>query len=133
VPLKEPWREDARTLTIEPASMPPAEAVTMPVRKGSVLLFTNRTPHRSIENVTDVVRWSADLRYQSAALPTNYQTAEGRPWQEHGQGEPVACYPPEADFLVRSRRRPSDVVTSWQRFNEIRTRHGPAPVTERWA
>jgi hypothetical protein len=30
-----------------------------------------RTPHVSFENTTDVVRWSMDLRYQSAALPTN--------------------------------------------------------------
>ena len=44
-----------------------------PVPKGGVLLLTNRTPHASFENKTDIVRWSMDLRYQSAALPTNAQ------------------------------------------------------------
>ena len=39
--------------------------------KRAALLMTNRTPHGSYENTTDVVRWSMDLRYQSAALPTN--------------------------------------------------------------
>jgi hypothetical protein len=133
VPMQEPWRTDARTLTIDPDSLPQSEVVTVPVRKGGVLLFTNRTPHRSIDNVSDVVRWSADLRYQTAALPSNYLTAEGRPFHDDGDGEPVACYPPEADFLVRSRLRPQDVVTDWVRFNEIRTRHAHVPVTTRWA
>jgi len=44
VPISEPWRTDARTLTIEPQSLPRAEAVTVPVRKGGLLLFPNRTP-----------------------------------------------------------------------------------------
>ena len=43
------------------------QAVLAPVPKGGVLLLTNRTPHASFENKTDVVRWSMDLRYESAA------------------------------------------------------------------
>ncbi len=119
-------------LEIAPEDMPPGEVVTVPVRKGGVLLFTNRTPHCSIDNVTDVIRWSMDLRYQSADLPTNFRTADGNLLRESHDDEPIACYPPEADFLVRSQTRPHDVVTDWQRFNEIRKQHVRAPLTARW-
>ena len=41
--------------------------------KGGALLLTNLTPHGSFENNTDSERWSMDLRYQNAAIPTNAQ------------------------------------------------------------
>jgi len=79
-----------------------------------------------------VTRWSLDFRYQSATLPTNSRAADGVPLYEPHDGAPFACYPPEADFLVRSRARPADVVTEWSRFHAIRTEHLPSPVTGRW-
>ena len=45
---------------------------------------------------------------------------------------PVACYPPEADFLVRSKQRPLEVVTDWEEFHRIRKTHLAQPVTQRW-
>ena len=44
----------------------------------------------------------------------------------------LTCYPPESDFLVRSRSRPEAVVRTWQEFNEIRRAHLPADSTVRW-
>ncbi len=121
-------------LQIPASEMPLDDAVCVPVRKGGVLLMTNRTPHASFENATDRVRWSMDLRYQSAALPTNAAITrldgEARPDPEHGV--PIACYPPEADFLVRSRARPGEVVTSAEEFHRIRTQHVAQPVTLRF-
>ena len=38
-------------------------------------------------------------------------------------GVPIACYPPEADFLVRSVKRPNEVVTDPERFRQIRERY----------
>jgi hypothetical protein len=125
-------RPELKYLEIASDDLPPGEAVTVPVPKGGALLLTNRTPHCSIDNVTDVVRWAMDLRYQSADLPTNYRAPDGQPFREPRADEPVACYPPEADFLVRSRQRPHDVVTDGRRFHEIRTEHVRAPVTARW-
>jgi phytanoyl-CoA hydroxylase len=125
-------RPDLRYLIINDDDLPPGEEVTVPVRKGGALLLTNRTPHCSTENGTDVTRWSLDFRYQSAALPTNSRAADGAPLYEPNDGAPVACYPPEADFLVRSRARPADAVTEWSRFHAIRTEHSPSPVTGRW-
>jgi hypothetical protein len=121
-----------RYLEIRPEHLPEGEVVTMPVPLGGVLLFTNRTPHQSIPNGTDVIRWSADLRYQGAHLPTNYRAPEAPLPEAPGEGIPIACYPPEADFLVRSRQRPQEVVTNWEQFHQLRTTHAPQSVTPRW-
>ena len=121
-------------LEIPPEELPPAEPVCVPVKKGSVLLMTNRTPHVSFENKTDIVRWSMDLRYQSASLPTNAPitrlAGESTPSPE--QGVPIACYPPEADFLVRSRLRPEEVVTDPAQFHHLRQSHVAPKMTPRW-
>lgn len=104
-----------------------------PVRKGGVLLLSNRTAHASFHNKTTGVRWSMDLRYQNAKLPTNAPITrfEGDSLPKDGE-IPVACYPPEADFLVRSDKRPHEVVRDPQRFVEIREKHLSQPVTDRF-
>jgi ectoine hydroxylase-related dioxygenase (phytanoyl-CoA dioxygenase family) len=119
-------------LEIPPEILPPCEPVCVPVRKGGVLLLTNRTPHASFENTTDIVRWSMDLRYQSAQLPTNATISRLPNEVTAGNGVPPACYPPEADFLVRSRQRPQEVVTDAEVFRAIRENHLRQPVTSRW-
>ncbi|MEZ4620482.1 MAG: phytanoyl-CoA dioxygenase family protein [Caldilineaceae bacterium] len=48
--------------------------VTVPARKGSVVLMHKHTPHSSGRNTSDGVRWSMDLRYQATG------TATGRPF-----------------------------------------------------
>jgi hypothetical protein len=126
-------RKGARYYYIPDPDLPQGEAVTVPINKGGVLLMTNRTPHRSIENTSDVIRWSVDLRYQSADLPTNARSPEGTLIREpFNPNEPIACYPPEADFLVRSQKRPQDVITDWQRFDRMRRSHERVEVTRRW-
>lgn len=100
-------------LEIPEAVLPDVEPVVVPVSFGSVLLLTNLTPHRSIPNVSEQVRWSVDARYQDAAQPTGYQ--------------------PEAGFLARSRRYPDAVVTSPEAFKRVRDEHQPGPGPNRWA
>ena len=121
-------------LEIAEADLPAGERVCCPVRKGGVLLMTNRTVHGSFANRTEIVRWSMDLRYQSAALPTNAPITrlpgEATPSQE--LGVPAACYPPEPDFLVRSQARPGEVVRTYEDFKALREGHQPEPVTNRW-
>ena len=121
-------------LVIPDEALPPVEPVCVPVKKGGVLLLTNRTPHASFENTTDVVRWSMDLRYQDARLPTNAPITRlpGEVVSTPENAAPPACYPPEADFLVRSRLRPNEVVTDPAAFHRIRTAHLARPVTRRW-
>ncbi len=67
--------------------------VTLPMRKGDLLLLHKHTPHSSGRNNTDTVRWSMDLRYQATGTPT------GRPYHPA--------------FVVRSRRDPASVLTDY--------------------
>lgn len=61
-------------------------AVPLPMRRGSALFMHRETPHRSLPNLSDDVRWSMDLRYNPTGQPT------GRPE-----------FP---GFIARSRRDP---------------------------
>ena len=109
-------------LVIEDADLPHQQApVTVPVPAGGVLFMTNLTPHSSSEHFEDVVRWAVDVRYQSAELPNNVgehpdDYSADRPTHE------IACYPPEADFVLQSPSQPEQVVDSWHAFHEIRQR-----------
>lgn len=126
-------------LEIVDECLPEGPKVCCPVRKGGALLLTNLTPHGSFENKTNIVRWSMDLRYQSAALPTNASITR-LPGESLPQGRtmddpdfvPVACHPPEADFLVRSKIRPQEVLRTAEQFAALRASHVPTPVTDRW-
>ena len=126
-------------LEIVEEALPAGPRICCPVAKGGVLLLTNLTPHGSYENRTDIVRWSMDLRYQSAALPTNAKISR-LPGEVAPRGltiddpefVPVACHPPEADFLVRSKTRPDEVLRTAEQFAALRATHVPTPVTDRW-
>ena len=90
------------------------------------LLMTNRTPHASFKNSGETVRWSMDLRYQSSALPSNAPFSRTENEQQtllDRESIPPACYPPSADFLVRSRERPDEVVTDPDVFHRVRKQH----------
>ena len=110
------------------------KAIAAPVPKGGVLLLTNRTPHASFENKTDIVRWSMDLRYQSAALPTNANITRlpGEAKSVGTVGVPLACNPPVPDFLVRSKIRPNEVMKTPEQFLELRKNHVYQAATDRW-
>lgn len=101
-----------------------AEAIPVPMPLGGVLFLSNLTPHCSMENTSDTVRWSLDLRYQSADVPTN----AGQFPEEFDPETPEverACYPPEADFVIRSREHPERVIR-WEQFEELRRRYDEA-------
>ncbi|MDE2127148.1 MAG: phytanoyl-CoA dioxygenase family protein [Armatimonadetes bacterium] len=121
-------------LEIPDEALPEIEPLCVPVRRGSALLLTNLTAHASFENRTNRVRWSMDLRYQSAALPTNAEVTRTIDEEAalRAAGAPPACYPPEADFLVRSTLRPREVIETAEGFAQLRSRHQPRPVTNRW-
>ena len=132
--LRHAWREGKPYLLIPNENLPQRKPVCTPVKKGGALFLTNLTPHASFDNKTDIVRWSMDLRYQSAALPTNATISRlpGEVVADAEKGIPLACYPPEADFLVRSQARPGEVVKAAQEFQRIRKTHSGAGVTPRW-
>ncbi|MEZ4870122.1 MAG: phytanoyl-CoA dioxygenase family protein [Caldilineaceae bacterium] len=70
--------------------------VTLPMRKGDLLLMHKHTPHSSGRNSTEGVRWSMDLRYQATG------TATGRPFYPH--------------FVVRSRTNPATVLSDYTQW-----------------
>jgi hypothetical protein len=77
--------------TIRPDLLPDIAPRPVPVKKGGVIFMHRWTPHRSVPNTTNMVRWSIDLRYQPTGTPT------GRPFHP--------------DFVVRSRAHPESVLT----------------------
>lgn len=48
------------------------DTITCPIPFGGVLLFSNAIPHRSLDNVSDKIRWSLDLRWQDAKKPVGF-------------------------------------------------------------
>jgi len=42
-----------------------SDVITEPIPYGSFILFNNLIPHRSLPNVSNDIRWSVDLRWQS--------------------------------------------------------------------
>lgn len=82
---------------IEEGRLPEGDVLSLPMKKGDVLLMHKLIPHRSIPNRSDTIRWSLDLRYQQTGLPT------GR-----------SFYP---NFIVRSRRHPEFVLSDYGTWN----------------
>lgn len=109
---------NAGFLVIRDEDLPenPARAITAACPRGGVVFMTNLTPHCSTPNTSDHIRWSVDLRYQSADVPNNeglWPSLDDHDDEEsdYAKNINIACYPPEADFLVQSRKNPEFVVT----------------------
>jgi phytanoyl-CoA hydroxylase len=126
--------ETGKYLAVKDEFVPKENWVACPVPKGGVLLLSNKVIHASFKNSTDGVRWSMDLRYQSANLPTNASISRfGNEIKENSSaGVPSACYPPDADFLVRSSLRKDEVIKSYKEFRELRENYSGNPVTNRF-
>lgn len=109
-------------LEVPREELPTVEPVPVPMKAGDALLLTNLTPHASFENRTDQVRWSIDLRYQSADVPNN---VDEDPASYTPERDPVtmACYPPEADFVIRDQNDPAREIHSADQFQRLRQRY----------
>ena len=81
-------------LSIAPGHLNVEMARPLPVRAGGVVLLHPLTPHASLPNRSDGIRWSFDLRYNVTGEPT------GR-----------AHFP---SFVARSRRDPSSELRDWR-------------------
>ncbi len=107
--------------------------ITVEVKAGSVLLLTNLTAHCSLPNRTDEIRWSVDLRYQSAKTPNNVDLWPEENPADYEKNLQIACSPPEADFVVQNNRNPEKAV-DFEGFLQRRKayyQHG-YPKEERW-
>lgn len=94
-------------------------AVPAEMQPGDVLFMHRRTAHASLENTSDDIRWSFDLRYN----PTGQKT--GRPW-----------FP---GFVARSRAHPEQELTraeDWTHLWHATRAHlasVPNPTFNRWS
>jgi hypothetical protein len=118
-------RPNAGYLIIADQDLPAQESFPVEMKAGDVLFMTNITPHCSKENTTDEVRWSFDLRYQSLNVPNNVGEL---PEEFDPNREPVemACYPPEADFIVRCANNPEREIRTPEEFHALRQRYEQA-------
>lgn len=77
---------------ISPTVLPAIPAITAPCRQKGALFFHKHAPHRSTRNLSNGIRWSLDVRYQSMranngrgdlpSLPLTVETTDGefRDW-----------------------------------------------------
>jgi phytanoyl-CoA hydroxylase len=84
--------------TILPTALPDIDAETLACPRGGAVFQNKFTPHRSTPNITSDVRWSLDVRYQPADLPS------GRPFHP--------------SFVLRSPRNRASEVHDWGAWNE---------------
>ena len=134
---------NAGFLVIKDENLPddPRRAITAACPRGGVVFMTNRTPHCSTPNYSDHIRWSLDLRFQSADVPSNVGLwpktidAEGNADAAFYEKGNIACYPPEADFLVSSKKTPK-LVTDYAEYARRRETYDQTKpnfsVVRRW-
>ena len=82
-----------------PSKLIQGKPVAIPVKRGSALFMHRLTMHSSLANQSDDIRWSFDLRYQPAGLPT------GRP-----------AFP---GFVARSRQNPQNELRDWRAWSQL--------------
>ena len=127
---------NADFLVIRDGDLPddPRKAITAACPRGGAVFMTNRTPHCSTPNFSDHIRWSVDLRYKAADVPNNVGLepasldANGTADAKFYEDVNVACYPPEADFLVHSRAQPGRVIDyrEYSRLRDVFARTRPS-------
>ena len=66
--------KDSWYLYIEDKNIPQEKIITCEMKKGSVLFLHQLVPHRSLENLSDNVRWSVDLRFQNPKDEAGFHT-----------------------------------------------------------
>ena len=96
------------------------ETVPLPVGRGGVVLLHQRTIHGSLDNQTDTLRWSFDLRY--------YRT---------GQASGRDVFP---SFVARSRRSPESELkdpdvyaANWIEARDRLAKRGKIAFNEQWS
>ncbi len=83
---------------IKPEVMPSTKAFVAECPRGGVVFMNKYTPHRGLNNVSNKVRWTLDLRYHPTGQPS------GRPF-----------WP---SFVVRSASNPASVQDSFEEWNQ---------------
>lgn len=88
-----------------------ADARPLPVKAGGAVIFHPLTPHAAADNMSEIFRWSFDIRYNVT-----------------GQHTGRAHFP---DFVARSRKAPDTELRDWEIWRDMwldaRARLAPEP------
>lgn len=112
-------------LEIPGDELPQNKPIPIEMKLGNVLFMTNLTPHASFVNRSGNVRWSIDLRYQSMDAPNNAEEDPETYTPERDQVT-MACYPSEADFVIRDSNHPEREIRTPEAFRALRDRYHEA-------
>jgi hypothetical protein len=82
-----------------PGKLLNGKAISVPLRRGSVIFMDKLTIHASHANTSDNIRWSFDLRYNPIGQPTGRSAFPG--------------------FIARSRRRPESELHDPQLWHQL--------------
>lgn len=82
-----------------PQALLEANEVAVPMRSGSAIFMHRLTKHASLNNESDAIRWSFDLRYQPIGQPTGREEFPG--------------------FIARSRQHPESAITDHQTWANL--------------
>ncbi|MEM7752559.1 MAG: phytanoyl-CoA dioxygenase family protein [Pseudomonadota bacterium] len=85
--------------SIAPGLIDTGQAKPLPVKAGGAVLFHPMTPHASLPNRSQGIRWSFDLRFNTTGQPT------GR-----------AHFP---EFIARSRAKPETELKDWRAWRAL--------------
>ncbi len=85
--------------SIAPGLIDTSKARPLPVKAGGAVIFHPMTPHASLPNLSDGIRWSFDLRFNITGQPT------GR-----------AHFP---EFVARSRTHPDTELKDWRAWKAM--------------
>ncbi len=84
---------------IAPGLIDTSRATPLPVKAGGAVIFHPMTPHASLPNLSDGIRWSFDLRFNVTGQPT------GR-----------AHFP---EFVARSKAHPERELRDWRQWKSL--------------
>ncbi|MEM7539879.1 MAG: phytanoyl-CoA dioxygenase family protein [Chloroflexota bacterium] len=109
----------ASEIFIPGAMIDPDKVMPLPVKKGGVVILNQLTEHSSLENHSDQIRWSFDLRYNVIGQKTGRDVFPG--------------------FIARSEAQPENVLTDasvwadlWYETRDHLAAGGKIAFNERW-
>jgi len=93
--------------------------VTLPANPGDVIILDKLTQHCSLENKSDQLRWSYDLRYQSADQPAGQGIRQ--PWMARSKSNPNSVFKTFEEWSGYwsdiKQTEYNDGLTGWTRFS----------------
>lgn len=96
-----------------------ANRVALPANPGDIIILDKLTQHCSLENKSDQLRWSYDLRYQAANQPAGQGIR--KPWMARSKANPDSVFKTFDEWSTYwsniKQSEYNDGITGWTRFS----------------